>query len=121
MKPGSWCPSCRAVHAGVCPKKIAWDKPAFKKSGRGGRPWQRKRESVFKRDGFLCQICLRNGKQTVVTLHGSLAGVCDHVIALAVGGSDDESNLQTICKNCDKIKTHAESQKGRGGSKVRVP
>lgn len=117
VKPGRWCNRCKAVHAGRCPDAPVWVKPVFKKSGRGGRPWRRKREQVFERDGFLCQIHLRKGDQVLVTLHGSLAGVCDHIVALEHGGTDCDSNLQTICKSCDKEKTHAESVKGRGGSK----
>lgn len=88
--------------------------------GRGGRPWRRKRQRVFERDGYLCQICLEQGKEKYVTLHGSLSGVCDHIIPKSQGGSDDESNLQAICQACDKIKTGIESnfykknEKGRG-------
>lgn len=114
-KPGRWCSRCSAVHSDRCPQLQPWVKPVHKRSGRGGRPWQRKRERVFERDGFLCQICLAKGVETIVTLHGDLGGVCDHVIPKAEGGNDDETNLQTICKNCDKIKTHAESVRGRGG------
>jgi 5-methylcytosine-specific restriction protein A len=55
------------------------------------------------------------GVEVIVTLHGVRAGVCDHVVPLAEGGSDNETNLQTICKECDKVKTHAESVRGRGG------
>jgi 5-methylcytosine-specific restriction enzyme A len=116
-KPGRWCNRCKGVHAGKCPEAPVWVKPVFKRSGRGGRPWQRKRQRVFERDGYLCQMHLRKGVEVVVTLHGVLGGVCDHVVPLADGGSDYESNLQTICKACDKQKTHAESLRGRGGSK----
>ncbi len=117
IKPGRWCSRCRAVHAGKCPDAPVWEKPVFKRSGRGGRPWQRKRERIFERDRYLCQIHLQQGIQVVVTLHGNLAGICDHIVPLAEGGTDHESNLQTICKACDKVKTQAESLRGRGGSK----
>ncbi|AKI27425.1 hypothetical protein [Moraxella phage Mcat9] len=36
----------------------------------------------------------------------------DHIINRAQGGSDDLSNLQTLCKPCHKIKTQKESQAG---------
>ena len=110
-----WCAVCRAVHVGECPKRVAWVKPVHVRSGRGGRPWTRLREYIFKRDNFLCQICLQIGRLTYVELHGVRAGVCDHRVPLAQGGTDDESNLQTICKCCDKEKTANESRKGRGG------
>lgn len=114
-KSPKWCPVCSKAHEGECPERKAWVKPVYKKAGgRGGRPWRRKRERVFQRDGFICQLCKRNGRLTVVTLHGEHGGVCDHVVALEFGGSDDEFNLQTICKDCDKEKTQSESQRGRG-------
>lgn len=121
VKPGTWCARCLRAHNERCPKLEAWVKPVHKQSGRGGRPWQRLRERIFERDEYLCQICLRKGITKVVTLHGALAGVCDHVIPKAEGGTDDESNLQTICKCCDKIKTHEESMRGRGWVKTLQP
>lgn len=114
-KPPRWCPSCRAAHDGECPNRPVWQKPSAKASGRGGRPWTRKREYIFRRDNFLCQICLQAGALTYVELHGEKAGVCDHKIPLSQGGTDDEENLQTICKRCDKEKTALESRRGRGG------
>lgn len=117
LKPGRWCARCRLVHNAKCPNAPVWEKPVVKKSGRGGRPWQRKRKAIFERDQFLCQIHLKKGDVVVVTLHGSLAGVCDHIVPVAEGGGDDESNLQTICQACDKVKTSMESVRGRGGSK----
>lgn len=119
VRSSRWCARCRKVHAGDCPSAPIWQKPVGKQSGRGGRPWQRKRAAVFERDGFLCQICMRVGVVRVVTLHGSLAGVCDHIIPLAEGGSDRESNLQAICQQCDREKTHAESIKGRSAISVK--
>lgn len=115
IKAPRWCPKCKAIHDGLCPLRPVWVKPQRKTSGRGGRPWTRKREAVFKRDNFLCQICLHKGLLVPVDLHGDNAGICDHKVPLSQGGTDDESNLQTICKPCDKHKTAIESRKGRGG------
>lgn len=67
---------------------------------RGGRPWRRKRDEIFKRDKFTCQICFRVG--------GDLE--LDHILNVARGGTDADSNLQTVCKPCHQKKTHAESQ-----------
>ena len=116
VKPPSWCAKCCKPHSGPCPKRVVWVKVAAvkKKSGRGGRPWRRKRERVFNRDMFLCQIHKRKGELVGVELHGPRAGVCDHVIPLSEGGTDDEENLQTICQACDKVKTQSESLRGRG-------
>ena len=68
--------------------------------GRGGRPWRRKRDEIFKRDKYTCQVCQR------VTQSPEL----DHIVNVARGGTDDDHNLQTICSDCHKTKTHAESQ-----------
>lgn len=117
-KPGRWCARCRAVHGGACPNAPVWQKPVGKKSGRGGRPWERTRKRIFERDNFLCQIHLAKNELVAVDLHGSNAGVCDHILALEHGGTNSDSNLQTICKACDKEKTHAESMMRRGGSNL---
>jgi 5-methylcytosine-specific restriction protein A len=110
-----FCAKCRKVH-GVhedCPRRVPFQS-RNKHSGRGGRPWSRKRERVFKRDGYLCQICFAKNILTSVELHGENAGICDHIIPKAEDGTDDERNLQTICKACDKEKTQQESLRGRG-------
>lgn len=112
-----WCSRCNAVHGSDCPSRPAWEKPARAKPGRGGRPWRRKRQRIFERDGYLCQLHLERGQEVVVTLHGRSAGVCDHIIHLAEGGTDADHNLQTICQDCDKEKTQRESQRGRVGPK----
>ena len=121
-KHARYCGKCRTVHSGLCPireeyLKTKWRNRPEKKSGRGGRPWRRLRQEIFERDGFLCQICLANGITKVVTFHGKLAGVCDHIIPLAQGGTDSKGNLQTICKDCDETKSKAESIQGRVGPK----
>ena len=113
-RPARWCGSCRAVHDGECPNRQSWVKSAVVPvSGRGGRPWRRKRERVFRRDEFLCQGCLRAGVVTVVALSGPLAGICDHIVPLSQGGSDEDENLQTLCRRCSDIKTQRESVFGK--------
>lgn len=68
-------------------------------SGRGGRPWRRKRERIFLRDGYTCQCCGR------VTHELEL----DHIVNVAQGGTEDDSNLQSLCVPCHKKKTAQES------------
>ncbi len=109
-----WCNACKTTHAGPCPEREAWTKPVIVGSGRGGRRWRRIREQVFERDGYLCQACRGLGIVTVVTLSGSLAGICDHIIPVSEGGSDADHNLQTLCKKCSDVKTVAEAKRGRG-------
>lgn len=73
-------------------------------SGRGGRPWRRKRESILLRDKYTCQGC------GVVTLDLEV----DHIVNIARGGTDDEANLQALCVPCHKAKTAVEAAQGGG-------
>ena len=73
-------------------------------SGRGGRPWRRKRAAILLRDEYTCQSC------GVITLELE----ADHIVNRARGGSDDEDNLQALCVPCHKAKTAAESADGAG-------
>ena len=68
-------------------------------SGRGGRPWRRKRESILIRDNYTCRVCGLTTKDLEV----------DHIINVAQGGTDDDSNLQAVCIPCHKAKTARES------------
>ncbi len=54
------------------------------------------REYVFQRDQYQCQSCgLTNETKTLNV---------DHIIPLAKGGSNDISNLQTLCSSCNQSK-----------------
>jgi hypothetical protein len=48
---------------------------------------------VFERDGWTCQRCGSHHDLTV-----------DHIVPRAGGGSDDPSNLQTLCRSCNSSK-----------------
>lgn len=67
---------------------------------RGGRPWRRQRWATFQRDDFTCQSC---GKRddTGKTLE------CDH---------DDDGSLRTLCVDCHKKRTRAQSIAARWAS-----
>ena len=54
------------------------------------------RKYVFERDRYCCQSCGRTHEQTELTI--------DHIIPLAKGGSNDISNLQTLCRRCNTRK-----------------
>ena len=73
-------------------------------SGRGGRPWRRKREAILIRDNYTCRVCGLTTKDLEV----------DHIINVAQGGTDDDGNLQAICIPCHKTKTARESSAYRG-------
>lgn len=55
------------------------------------------REYVFNRDNHQCQSCGKNRLETKLSI--------DHIIPLAKGGSNDISNLQTLCFQCNREKT----------------
>lgn len=70
--------------------------------GRGGRQWRRIKQQVHERDEWTCCAC----GQVRLDLE------CDHIVNKAEGGSDDLSNLQSLCKPCHDIKTLEESKRG---------
>lgn len=72
-------------------------------SGRGGRPWRRIRDRILLRDQYTCRACGHVTKDLEV----------DHIINVAEGGSDDDSNLQALCVPCHQEKTATEAARGR--------
>ena len=56
------------------------------------------RSYVFERDNYQCQSCGKTNEQTELNI--------DHIIPLAKGGSNDISNLQTLCRSCNQKKKH---------------
>lgn len=77
-----------------------------------GSAWTKLREVVLTRDAGLCLPCSAAGRVTAGT-------IVDHKQPKAEGGTDDLSNLQTICKRCHANKTALESARGRTGVSVR--
>lgn len=58
---------------------------------------KRLRFEVFKRDEFVCQYCGKHPPDAVLE--------CDHIIAVANGGTDAEENLITACFDCNRGKS----------------
>ena len=91
-----------AVKMGRCenhqPK--AWSSSEGKTSTeRGyGAKWRKVRKQALSRDNHLCRTCFESGILTPAT-------EVDHIINKASGGTDELSNLQSICKECHKLKT----------------
>ncbi len=56
------------------------------------------RNYVFQRDNYQCQSCDKTHPETQLQI--------DHIIPLAKGGSNDISNLQTLCCQCNQQKRH---------------
>lgn len=58
---------------------------------------QKKRLSIFERDGFKCVFCGIGSDESKITI--------DHIIPVVKGGSDDKENLQTLCDKCNSAKS----------------
>lgn len=74
--------------------------------------WRAKRERILIRDAFVCRSCHR-------VVSGHEANV-DHIVPLEDGGTDDDTNLQTLCRSCHGRKTRREQQRGGGGRACRA-
>lgn len=56
----------------------------------------RLRHEVFKRDNYRCRECGATNKETTLEI--------DHIVPVSKGGSNSLSNLQTLCKKCNRAK-----------------
>ena len=57
------------------------------------------REKILRRDHYTCQNCgLSRKKEPHLVLE------VDHIIPISKGGRTEESNLQTLCHNCNRLK-----------------
>jgi 5-methylcytosine-specific restriction protein A len=76
-----------------------------------GAGWEATRKRILSRDAGICQECLRNGVVTPIG-HRRYSYFCDHIIPKAEGGSDDDDNLQALCRDCHDRKTQREAARG---------
>lgn len=91
----SGCPNVTVGHTGRCAQHARQDRWAAGQSGyqRSGWQWQKTRERILQRDGRRCYLC------------GGPASTADHIIPVAWGGSQADSNLAAVCKPCHDAKT----------------
>jgi len=80
-------------------------RPSTKKRGPAHRQ-KRARQAALRRDRFTCQHCGFHSP----TGKGLEA---DHVVPVDLGGSNEVSNLQTLCRDCHGVKTRAEAEARR--------
>ena len=59
------------------------------------------RRAVLERDGWTCRAC------------GRPTRTVDHVIAVALGGTNDMTNLQALCGACNTAKAAREAHESR--------
>lgn len=88
--------------------KFADDRRGSRHERGYGSAWEKLRKVILSRDKGLCQEHLRNG-------HYRPARIVDHKIPKSEGGTDDESNLQSLCQECSDAKTQREAQRARKG------
>lgn len=69
-----------------------------------GRAWMRTRAKWLTANP-LCVMCEQHGRVRAAT-------EVDHIVRLADGGKDDDSNYQSLCYDCHKAKT-ADEAKGK--------
>ena len=61
--------------------------------------WNVYRLKVFERDNYICKMC-----ELKVSDPSNL--IADHITPISIGGDNwDMNNLQTLCVDCNKIKT----------------
>lgn len=66
-----------------------------KKSNRAGIP-PKLRHEIFQRDEFICQHCGASPRKDP-----SVAIEVDHIVPVSKGGTNEKSNLQTLCNICN--------------------
>jgi 5-methylcytosine-specific restriction protein A len=74
-----------------------------------GTAWDKAVKRIRARDHDLCQECIRTGHMPL----GQYSAV-DHKVPRFEGGSDDDANLEVICKPHHTAKTAAESARASG-------
>lgn len=83
-------------------QRMPWTKRKDAPKRLSGRRLQARNDRIRARDGFICQ--------NIQCGHPTVRGHVDHKKALAYGGSDDDENLQLLCKRCNMAKASAESR-----------
>lgn len=91
-----YCPSCDSAFNDlkfkICPHCGNQLKIRY-----GRQPIPRKlRHEVFKRDGYKCCECGATKDETSLEI--------DHIVPVSRGGTNDIDNLQTLCRECNRMK-----------------
>ena len=112
----SGCSGTTTHRSGYCEKHqptesswAPWQRKKGSSSQRGyGSEWRKLRAMILERDNHLCQEHLKQG--VIKAGHH-----VDHIVSKAQEGTDEPSNLQTLCHSCHAHKTATERQKRHGG------
>ena len=82
-------------------RRTPWEHGASRHARGYGAAWVRLRQRIMQRDMHLCVPCLAKGRPSPATS-------VDHIIAKAKGGTDDPSNLRSLCSACRAEKDAAD-------------
>jgi 5-methylcytosine-specific restriction endonuclease McrA len=90
-----------------------WYDSLYAGGSRNSEEWKYLRQYVQKRDHYRCVKCGRNGRSS----HGGYGRpyvglVVHHIKPLNHGGTNEISNLQTLCKECHE-QAHGRQMKGK--------
>ena len=83
--------------------RINWHYKDARLLARKNKLSPRTRYGILKRDGYKCVICGNNAQNTMLEV--------DHIIALVNGGTDEQSNLRTLCHDCNLGKRIVERER----------
>ena len=99
-------------HAKVMEQHYEKFQRGYSPGKRYGRAWKRIRDRYVHKHP-LCEQCLKEGRYVAVEeVH--------HIVPLADGGSNDESNLMSLCRSCHE-KIHRERGDREGGQNLYDP
>ena len=85
------------------PKRMTTTTPTKEVKHYHTSDWRARRTRILLRDAMRCRECRR-------AVSGREAHV-DHLVPLEDGGTDDDSNLRTLCDRCHGRKTRAEQRR----------
>lgn len=92
---------------------MPWKPPSIRDRNRYGHSWQKTRAATLRAEP-LCRMCLAAGRTVAAT-------VVDHIMPIEDGGTNEQSNLQPLCKRChDSIKTPADASARRTAQRTQV-
>ncbi len=90
---------------------MAWGNTSRHERGYDSR-WTKLVQTIRARDMCLCQACKREGKLTPYRKGFGFA--VDHIVPKHLGGTDDPSNLELLCRACHAAKTEREAAAAQG-------
>ena len=94
-------PGCPTLNC-VTHRRQPWQRTTPRRvPGGSGWAWSRQRRRILERDGGVCQA----------TGCGQPATEVDHIVPMAYGGTDDDGNLVSLCREHHAVKSARE----RGG------